>query len=948
MLRSLLGVVCAVVLIAGAAAPAEAATTPGAASFFAGSAVGALPPVVSSGSAVSAAQSTAVATGAPVVVDSLTTPTELTTAMPDGTVQYEASSQPVRVSKGGSWIPVDTDLAKDGQWWSPKASAAAVRFSPGGGSVLAQVQSPSGDWISEVWPYGTLPVPSIDGDTATYSEVFAGVDLKLGATKTGMASVYVVKSEQAALSAPLEKLHVAVQGATLVRDSSGAVTADTGASTASPPLIAGQPLWWDSSNGGTYREPGGEETPLPVTHAVLADRVSLDVGDSVLAEKSRSADPIAYPIYVDPDWSSGITASWYTDKAYPNQSYLSAGFSNVLRVGLYQQYLSDMFFQFPLSPVAGKQIISARLNTTLVEMAATGVQPLKIATYTLYPGRSAGFTWNQEQTWNATAQHGWGATLQTQNPVGTNLPVGWDVTTGVRSKLGDSAIQFVIAPTTTSGPSRRHFSRAATLIVTYNSTPSVPTNQGFISPMTGCSTAVDPQWVSNAGDLGVQATFSDPDAGNVKGRFRVVKASAPGAVIWQADSALAAQGVQKASIPANALADGDYAWEAQTIDQPGLGSGWSAKCYFNVRNTGPKSLPQISASGSAKVGQPLTVTFTTDPADGVEYIVYTMAAAPVSDGFVFDVFDHSPGCGLYGAQTVRLTCVDTSGKATVTLAPAANVSTIWAISYDKAGNPARVPGVPVSEAGKHGSGHQVTAVNDPNVSYQSGHVWRTLPQSSPLGDSIPDTNQGQPVALTLGKDTARTLTSNPQAPNIPLPKPVLGFVDPTSSGLAGPNYTASAGSVIMAGNSFSMAAWLKPGIGGSDRAMSIGSSLGTLGVKADSWEFCRKGSDFGAASCVSAPRSSASNWVHVAGVYDAVSQELRLYIDGAWAATGMRGLSGEANPPSSLVAVGVTTDSWGRVSSRWTGQIADPAVFQGVATASQLQVLRSGSDPADG
>lgn len=255
--------------------------------------------------AVSSAASAARATGEPVPVVGMITPTEQTLAMPDGTMRYEASSVPVRVERHGDWVPVDTTLSSTGEWFEPIASAAPVRFSSGGTDRLAQVQAESGEWITEIWPYGVLPTPAVEGDTATYSEVLPGVDLKMVATKTGQASIYVVKTEEAAQSAKLDGLHVVVENAELSADSTGTVTAETGDESS---IVAGQPLWWDSSEGGTYREPGGEAPPLPVTHDVGTDRVLLDVGDSVTKHEKRDGD-VVYPIFVDPDWSSGITAS---------------------------------------------------------------------------------------------------------------------------------------------------------------------------------------------------------------------------------------------------------------------------------------------------------------------------------------------------------------------------------------------------------------------------------------------------------------------------------------------------------------------------------------------------------------------------------------------------------------------------------------------------------------
>ena len=358
-----------------------------------------------SGSSASAAVRAATS-GAPVVVDELTTPTSLTKAMPDGSMQLEQSTIPIRVRRDSGWIPVDTDLHRDGDWFSPAASAAPVRFSAGGSEVMSQTQTASGEWVSESWTNGVLPAPKVGGDTATYTELMPGVDLKLVATATGMTSVYVVKSEQAAKRGGLSKLRVAVDGAELTASGPGGVTAKAADGST---LIADQPLWWDSSGGATYKRPGKEMPPAPVTHSLTSNDVTMDVGASVDKEQKRSGKTVKYPIYVDPDWSPGLTASWDTDRAYPDAQHLT---TDPLYVGEYAQWRSDMFFRYPISSIAGKQILNAVLNTTLVDYAACPAGPISshFVDYTSIPG--VGFTWNQEQSMISSGQMSWSATMQ--------------------------------------------------------------------------------------------------------------------------------------------------------------------------------------------------------------------------------------------------------------------------------------------------------------------------------------------------------------------------------------------------------------------------------------------------------------------------------------------------------------------------------------------------------
>lgn len=345
------------------------------------------------------------------------------------------------------------------------------------------------------------------------------------------------------------------------------------------------------------------------------------------------------------------------------------------------------------------------------------------------------------------------------------------------------------------------------------------------------------------------------------------------------------------------------------------------------------------------MGNGTTATFGVKATDGVSFIAYTVMTGPVSDGFVFPVFSDAPPCGATFGQ-VKIACPGASTSVSVTLAPTASVSTIWAVSYDKAGNAARVAGKPAADAGKFGTSKQITAANSPAVSDAVGHVWRTVTQSSPLGESIPDTNATAPADLVLGADTLRDVTANPINPDVAIPKPVLGFVDPSTSGLTGPAYSSSSAAVANVDSSFTLAAWLKPGAGGATTAVSVGTNNRmSIGTTADKWQFCVK--DTAAKStCVTASRSAAADWTHVAGVSDSVNGRLLLYVDGALAATVVRPTNlGTAGV--SKVDVGVTLAS-GAVTSRWSGQIADPAFFAGVATASQLTDLLSNRDPIGG
>ncbi|MCT1477246.1 LamG-like jellyroll fold domain-containing protein [Microbacterium sp. p3-SID336] len=886
--------------------------------------------------AVSQAIATATATGEAVVVDGMTTPTEQTLALPDGTMQYEASSVPVRVEQDGAWVPVDTTLVAVDGWLQPAASAAPVRFSPGGSDQLAQVQTESGEWITETWPYGTLPAPTVEGDTATYRNVLPDVDLKMVATKTGQASIYVVKSEKAAESTRLEDLHVVIEDATLRTDSTGTVRADAGDDAQ---IVAGQPLWWDSSEGGTYREPGGEAPPLPVAHDVEADRVLMDVGASVETHEKRDGD-VTYPIFVDPDWSSGITASWYTDAAYPNQSYLAAGASDVLRVGIYQQYRSDMFFQFPIGALAGKVITNARLNTTQLAVASSGNGAIQVHTYGIKP---AGFTWAQEQSWNAAGTGGWSAPLQAPwyGPGYGSAPlaVGWNVTSGVQAKAGASTIQFAFTYTDPNLPSRRHYSRAATLIVSYNTRPNTPTKPVFTSPSRTCGTASAPA-VLGQKNVTVAVTQTDPDGGNVGTNFSLAKASSLSTTIQTRWTGLAAGGVKSATF--TDLADGTtYAWRARGKDATHDGASYSAWCYFTVDTTKPAAPTATVAAGASFVvgqGLPLSVTGESGIAGYVYWIdpvQLTAPAPPVPVDGTVSLTAALPNCATTVTNSVRWACAAATGPTTLTVAPTNALSTLWISAYDKAGNQSPPAGIPLYPDGDVGT--PATSAN-----LDAGHAWQTTALTSPLPSAIPDSNPwigANALELVIPEFSSTTTT---ELPDHPVESPVLD----TAGGTAEEIHTWSA--PVDASRSFTFSLWVM-GYGTPAAmqkiAMQGGGDSGSMQLQVTpqgAYAFCLGALSVNSAStdrtsnCATGGAVDPGHWQLITGVWDAVNQQLRLHVGNSITPVAS---NGHVLGTGDRSARGPLIFGPAPMTGRFEGLIANPVVVPGVVDHAQLARL---------
>ena len=239
----------------------------------------------------------------PVVVTSDMTQTEQVSAMPDGTMYLQETSDPTRVLRNGSWTPIDLTLSvgSDGML-APAGAAVPVEFSDGGTGALARVQSASGTWLSVSWTSGALAQPTVTGSAATYPNVYPGVDLRVSATASGMSEVLIVKSAAAAADPQLSTVAFGVSGATLsaVSGTGGASAATSGsaAATASDGLVTPSPVWWDSGAPGSGPGgPGSSAEARPVGDSVSGSQITVNAAS--VAQKPG----VTYPVCPAPRFS---------------------------------------------------------------------------------------------------------------------------------------------------------------------------------------------------------------------------------------------------------------------------------------------------------------------------------------------------------------------------------------------------------------------------------------------------------------------------------------------------------------------------------------------------------------------------------------------------------------------------------------------------------------------
>ncbi|MET3564812.1 hypothetical protein ABIC47_000283 [Leifsonia sp. 563] len=658
-----------------------------------------------------------------VVVADQSSPNVLVKARPDGYMEAVSSQVPEQAEVGGVWTAVDTTLVEKESGYEPKVAAVPVRIGKGGSPLIVSVKSESGDWVSESWPYGDLPVPTVSKSVAVFANVLPDVDLRVTATKAGMREVLVVKTADAAADPRLDEVRLTIKGARLVMATeTDTMQAHTGSG---DPVVAATPLWWDSSHESASAESPGAVEPKAVEATVDGSQSVLDVG-------AVTDGDVTYPLYVDPDWSAYLQYDWYTDRAYPNQAYLnppenSVGYGIQNGVG----YLSRAFYRFDTSFLAGKSVSSAHFDVVqnwANSCASTWTQLWQ------YGGSAVGFTWNTDPgLWVRAID------AQAYNNGGPCSPnpawVGFSATPTAQDAATYSAPFIVLALRTAdegNSLSRKHFRWDAKLTVTYNSRPNQPANPAMTAPSRGCSTDPNnPSYVYGKAKITMKVNVTDPDTDQLTAANFFLKRISTGAVkttptSFQAQGANLTYTIDPASATLSAvekLVDGEkYAWSARGSDNIQDSATDSPWCYFVVDSSAP-ALPTVSidTSGGARIGSPLTATITPAPGEQIAgYQLWWTDTAKTSSSPAAPVTSYTtelPGCGAGVVGTVRVICASASGGATVTVAPIANPSTLWVAAYDKAGNVSFDAATNSSAAGA-----QVDATLPLDLS--GGHLWK--------------------------------------------------------------------------------------------------------------------------------------------------------------------------------------------------------------------------------
>jgi hypothetical protein len=731
----------------------------------------------------------------------------------------------------------------------------------------------------------------------------------VNATSTGFSHVIVLKSPAAAAKSELREVRYRLGGdVTVTTSAQGGVTAATGAAVLAS---AERPNMWDSTVAATAIRMNPSSAAGPIDGARTKALMSaVRDGELIIgADASWLSDPSTrYPVFIDPDFSTGRTRLVYATSDNANGSWddptVATGDTggDNLRVGLnpVTGNIYRSFLEFPLTNLAGKHVLGAKVAGKVDH------------TWKCSDNRPSYFYRADTPTAANRGRQAWaGPTLRVylgnisvhaneDSCSEANQPFELAtvaVTADVQARVNASASSYTVGITARdsggSGESTgerwmRFFANDFRLLVSYNSYPTKPTTQtaqsGTSTTAFGCVTGSGRPWLGVRADGTLQpilkAVISDPEPEtDLRAKFTWERSSNGGST-WTAGGTFTAGPYTRGAtasytIPTSGgLADGQIVrWKAQTLDPWSYGgtSGTDTSletgfCEFGVDKVVPVAPDVDSASY---------------PDDGQEH-----GSAGVSGAFTLMANGSGDVTGYkWSSSTPPTTLVaapSPGASTTLTLTPPppqpmdptdGGQVTLFVRSVDRAKNEGPIYNYSflVGQAGGLvGKWDLTTTDGNSSVDWLADSAESGLPH----GLTNVGVTAGMPGRVLSGPDLEAWTTAS---------------FDGTSS------YLSAGAPVIDTAQSFTVAAWVRPEATTGWRTVvaAPGTSYSAfyLTQRGSRWQMRTTLSDAGVTSSFaeSSTPIRPGLWTHVVGVFDAQGSQLRLYVDGTLAASAARG-----------------------------------------------------------
>lgn len=653
--------------------------------------------------------------GKRVEIPSLRTETATTYANPNGTRTLEQHAVPVRVRQGDNWVAPDPTLRRqaDGSI-KPVATTVAMTLSGGGSSALLSIGDPDAQ-VRMGWP-GKLPAPKISADTATYPDVFPGVDLQIKVNTAGFSHLLVVRNHAAALNPALRTLRYPVStvglslrtkedGTTVATDQTGKVL-----------FSAGRPAMWDTppapttaaqkaaaaatgSNGSPRGAAvgmalaGGGRTYQPGSTAVPAGRPT----DFVLTPDQRMlADPNArFPLYIDPSLTGGLIGWLHVATGMGNQNGWNYDRTDGgAKVGKPYDCNSHVYrSMFKFATTNGPATIAGSKITKVTMAISATWSPSGVAT-PVGLWQIPDIDPNSYIDWNTTTNGWWQAKLDERSAAAHNTVTNMAFTSDALTRLGQTVADrrspsmslALIAPNETSCTPNYSTSgwkkfnpNTASLSFEYDNPPRMPRGVNMTQPVP-CGTAAAPSAIRTNTPQFTGAA-DDPDSGdNITSRLQILDPNNNVAHQSDVGPTVAGSSFSWPQVPAGKLTSGVvYHYRATSTDTANVTSPATPDCYFIVDTDKP--------------GAPTITSMDFPDGEPVLFIRTTGAVTFQPNSADTDIAEY-----VYGFQQDKITlrvkaAADHTATVPVTVTPdpltGVPSATLFVRAVDKAGNESR-------------------------------------------------------------------------------------------------------------------------------------------------------------------------------------------------------------------------------------------------------------------
>lgn len=886
-------------------------------------------------------------------------------AEPNGTFTAREYTDPIRTVQGGKWVDIDKTLVKraDGSV-GPKAAAVALSFSAGQAGKPFVTMNQAGRELSLTWPYGKLPAPVVQGETATYVDALPGVDLTVRAEADGFGHLLVVKTPEAAANPKLARLDLGLkaEGLKIKEDASGALKAED-AAVGGTVFEAGKPSMWDSaavkeaaarrqgpkavakslSASAAAADPAPSVAPAPALHGPggggKTAPLGIELGKGKLSlvpdQKLLKAKDTVFPVVIDPIQRTSSRTAWTgvmsgmpseQDWKYSDSAGVGKCPTDYNPVSCNGVGVRRLLFTMPVSFYKGKQILGASFSARVAHIysASPTAEPIR-----LYRIGGKNYTITSSSNWSNT-QDDWtdhigtvdkaisptscssqanlhfesGSTGELTSEVRTAANEGWSsMTLGLRAADESRFAEW------------KRICGNAYLSISYNNLPRKITTLSS-DPGGICDTGAGRPYAEEPPKL--QAVASDPDHANgqtdkVKVEFKVewtdpvskeAKSYTYLTPSWLAPTPNTKfTHTVKSTIPQNTV----IYWSARAYDGDGYGpwsyDGGTTRCEFIYDRTLP---------GKPNV---LSKQYPSDTVyhDGVgTYGTFTFSPNPNDSVPDTDVVKYRYAFDSTATPATTVNAATAGGPASVTWMPTRS-GRHWVdvIAVDKAENPSTkahyeflvTEGTPVAGQWNFADGAGSTEAHDETGEFSA---------DAGTGVSFGVEGPGGKV------DSAARFDGSGDA-----------FADANET-------------VLDSSKSFSVSAWVRPTA--LDRDMSVVSQDGTgepgftLGYDhtVGTWAFSVPVTDVDSLGKWKAVSTGVSvvkdQWVLLTGVYDAQKSELRLYINKDSKGVAQRRSVWKSYGP---LQIGRSTAKSG-YRDNFVGDLAEVRVFDRVLPAAQV------------